>query len=790
MRIQQRHYLFGFIVLIVLILIIYKSYGYFGEPQFARRIQENFTQSNTQEEVKKEIDQTIEETNAVDIITNGSFELGKDIQQLAEKQGGNFIITLSNPGNSSNVLKQTQINPENNKKFKNTYYMLQIKDLLPNRSYYINSYVYQTADWNGKDYLYNVLMQPTALSYNRPELKSGDGKILEQIKLANNTNWNLTQFEFRTPEDFNGIVQIYLGYRPDNTNGFRYLTGVIMRQYLPYAKDYPVSDKLRLFLNGVNCNSYDGIGNTWKDLSDNSNDFIWNVKPKFQSTTGQFIMESYTATGPTGFRLLHPKSQDDEANYQNQFTLIMDPQIQTANSLTATPTVESEQLKFNQQVRLFLDKVQNPKNIRITEDDQMVILFQGNTNIGLAVFWPKNNGGKIKLVIADTLFETANSINPTNNLMYSFMFNGNNFIILEGTSIIFNEACNPIYFKTRPVKINPLQTFNGMLRYVIFYNRPLRMNEIMKIHDYVKANDKATNKDCIEELRPNITDYTLNVPGGSTMDCRGLQTQLDRVKRAVELRLGRRRVSPEEYARIRKEEEDKILTPNDRSCIATQGGTADNLSPYDSALGSNCPRMFHENGQYVIHALPGSEIARIYGRPGRIVLANDETTAQKIYAINHPQCVRQPTTTARKSNAYCPFLIKRDFNPCSCSGCDNVDWSKDPLQQNVSEQCKRSVRNYCDAYADIEGKQGQACYYWGEGKDLPEARRFRNFFGEMSQCDFKKADITKHPDLNKYIRKDLVSSVCANCPLDSYQKPTDPRKNMTDSLRSLVNLPF
>jgi hypothetical protein len=44
--------------------------------------------------------------------------------------------------------------------------------------------------------------------------------------------------------------------------------------------------------------------------------------------------------------------------------------------------------------------------------------------------------------------------------------------------------------------------------------------------------------------------------------------------------------------------------------------------------------------------------------------------------------------------------------------------------------------------------------------------------------------------MNQYIRKDLVSSVCANCPLDSYKKPTDPRQVANDTLRSMVNLPF
>ena len=789
---QKRNIIFGFIVVIVVILLVFVLYRRFGEPKFPRREQENF--EDTPAPANTGINQNLEEDKITsnDLIENGSFELGKDVTQLGEKRGGNTIITLANPGRSSNVLQQTQMNSETNTHYKQTFYMIQVSNLLPNRSYYLQCYVHQSSDWNGKDFLFNVLMQPSSLSYQKAELKSGDGKILEQVKLSNGRAWNLVQFEFRTPEDFNGVIQIYLGYRPENTAGFRYITGIVMRQFLEYAKDYPVSEGLQVFLSGVNCNSYSNNGMTWKDLSDNSNDFNWNVKPKFHAETGQFIMDGYTATGPSGFRLLSPpNSTRDVSNYQNQFTLIMDPTIQTQNSISAAEiTLAGSQLKFNQQIAGFISQVANPNNVEITDDDRMVSLFLGNRNIALAIFWPKNNGGKIKLIIADQLYQTVNSINPTNNLLYSFMFTGSNFIIFEGNSIIFNEACNPIYFKTRSVMINPLQTYNGLLRFFIFYNRVLRIAEIMKINEYTRTHDKATETDCIEETRPNISDYMLDVPSnGRKLNCDGVAEKLELINRAVDLRIGNTTVSAEERGRIRKEEEDKVLNSNDRSCIAAGKVGGDLAGIYDTTLGANCPRLFQKNGEFYIKVESGSEIEKIYGRSGNVVLGTTEEKAQKVYEMNHPDCVKKPTT-AKPASDNCPFVVQKDYNPCRCPSCEKVDWTKDPLQQFIPDGCKRSVRAYCETHADVEGDVGQACYYWGKGKDLPSARQFRNYFGEMAQCDFNNADISKHPDASKYIRKDVVSSVCTTCPLDSYESAKDPRMGakMGDTLHRLLNL--
>jgi hypothetical protein len=268
---------------------------------------------------------------------------------------------------------------------------------------------------------------------------------------------------------------------------------------------------------------------------------------------------------------------------------------------------------------------------------------------------------------------------------------------------------------------------------------------------------------------------------------------LEAIKRAVDLRVGNIKLSEVDMAKIQKEEEDKVLTSFDRSCIAQQTNSQDNISPYDTTLGPNCPRIFFTNNQYVIRVVKGSDLEKKYGRSGEVILGKDLDTAQKVYAINHPSCVKQPVPTnnnGKKDGSYCPFIIQRDYNPCMCSSCQGVDWSKDPRTQFIPDNCKRSVRNYCEAYADVEGGKDQACYYWGEGRDLPEAREFRNYFGEMASCKFNDADISRHPDSDKYIRKDIVSSVCSSCPLDSYDKPADPRNAILSSVKNLVNLPF
>lgn len=810
---------FGLVIIIVLLLVIRISYRS-HQVLFPRRdTQENFTEAEVEQEVEKEISEGSLNADKQKLITNGSFEMLQDIKQMTEKEGGNYIIEMSNPGSSSNVLQQTQMNKENDKAFPKTFYMLQLSNLLPKRSYYIEAFVYQTPDWDGKDFLFNILMQPANTSFfDKAVLKSGDGELIEQVRLANGVTWDHVQFKFNTPENFNGVMQIYLGYNPDNSVGFRYLTGINMHQYLDSAKTFPISSNLQLFLSGANCNSFNSLSSTWKDISGNSNDFKWNIKPKFYPSSGQFLLDGYSAVGPHAFRLLYPPYSiaNSNSSYQNQFTLIIDPQIQATNSIDMNIRQANNQVVKAQvnkvgisSIQNAIDKAFNPNNIKITDDDRLLLLFDGNRSAGLAIFWPQQNGGKIKMIIADQLYETPQSINPNNNLTFTFMFTGTNFVIFEGNSVIFNEKCSPIYFKEKPVRLNPnpLNPYTGFIRYIIFFNRVLQIQEINQINTYMKTHDKATDEDCATEIRPNITNYTLQVPSnviqqaeqshgtnGSSLDCTGLQAKLDKVKRAVDLRTTQgQQLSVAQKAKIQQEEEDKILTSADKSCLVAQKAQGSDFNPYDPSLGPNCPRMFLDNGNYVIYVVKGSDLEKIYGRAGQIVLGKDETSAQKIYAMNHPSCVKQPVPQKKgesSSNGYCPFVIQKEYNPCNCSGCDGVDWTKNPLTQFIPDKCKQSVRNYCEAYADIEGGKGQACYYWGEGKDEPDARVFRSYFGEMDKCDFSNADIGHHPDMDKYIRKDLVSSVCASCPLDTYEQPSDPRGSVMDQMKKVVPFPF
>lgn len=799
-KIENRHIFFGIVVILTIGIIIYLSYQRTnGVPSFARKnIHTEYFASGTNTgngagtgNSPQVIDQTYEVVESESLIVNGSFQLGKDIKQMVEKQGGNSIITMSNPGSSSNVLQQTQVS-DTGSKYRRTFYLIQLENLQPNRNYLIEAFIMKTVDWNGKDYDFNVLMQPSNTSYfEKAELRSGDGLVKEQVELSNGKKWNRVEFAIHTPINFNGTMQIYIGYNPENTAGYRYMTGFKVRQYLENAYDYPITSGLQCYLNGVNCNSYNGIGNVWKDISDNSNDFAWNAKPNFNSQTGQFLMNGYTATGPNGFRFLNQGVLP--SGYKNQFSLIMDPQIPASQASTTAKNLIGSAKEFKDKIEGYIAKADNPSKIELTTNDELVLLIQGNKNIALAVFWPRTNGEKIRLILADTLYETKNPINPNNNSMYSFIFTGTKFVIFEGSSIIFNREISPLYFSHQPVKINPIQSYTGLLRYMIFYNRVLSKDEILRIQTYNEENNKASNKYCIKENRPDLTEYTLDLPvsDDSSDDayCAYIEEKVNRVKRAVQLRIQGRDLTEEEKASIQKEEEDRVYTERDRRCLKKRAADSAGEGPYDLSLGPNCPRMFKDDdGTYYIQAVTGSEVARIYGRSGRIPFGQNEQVAQKVYELNHPQCVKKPEATTKPKEG-CPFVIQRDFNPCRCPSCADVDWTKNPLTQNISPACKKSIRNYCETYSDIEGGKGQACYYWGEGKNLPEAREFRNYFGEMDQCDFKNADISKHPDAKKYIKKDIVSSVCASCPLDSYEKPKDPRKIVSSALRNILNLP-
>lgn len=215
------------------------------------------------------------------LINNGSFQNGKDITNFHGDKVGNSIVAYPNPGKSSYVIRQTaKVNSQNHYP---TKYPIMV-DVKPNLFYKLSVYVNYSSDYDGNTDLFYIL---TYRDSNEPNIISGAGKVSHQEKIYNN-KWEKKIFIFQVPPDCNGKIDVYLGYHPQNTKGYRYLTDIQLDLFHPLLGSYPVIEQLKLLMISFNKDSYNGNNSdkVWKDITGIGNDFNWSNTPKWNKFDG------------------------------------------------------------------------------------------------------------------------------------------------------------------------------------------------------------------------------------------------------------------------------------------------------------------------------------------------------------------------------------------------------------------------------------------------------------------------------------------------------------------------
>ena len=236
-------------------------------------------QSKTIEKFHSDVMPNKRENNV--LITNGSFQNGKDINNFHGDKVGNSIVAYPNPGKSSYVIRQTaKVNSQN---YYPTKYPIMV-DVKPNLFYKLSAYVNYSSDYDGNTDLFYIL---TYRDNDEPNIISGSGKTSNQQKIYNN-QWENKYFIFQVPSDCNGKIDIYLGYHPQNTKGYRYLTDIKLEMFHPLLGNYPVIEQLKLLMISFNKDSYNGTnsGKIWKDITGIGNDFNWVNNPKWNKFDG------------------------------------------------------------------------------------------------------------------------------------------------------------------------------------------------------------------------------------------------------------------------------------------------------------------------------------------------------------------------------------------------------------------------------------------------------------------------------------------------------------------------
>jgi len=195
------------------------------------------------------------------LIENGNFAEERMSENSSGDLRGNHVVKMPNPGNSSFVLKQSAHSETDNQ----TRYQLNI-NVNPGNSYNLSCWVAYSEKWDGDKNLFTV-------KFDKDNYLSRDGELVESKQIDDNT-WELRQFTFKVPSDNDGKIEIYIGYESKILSGSRYVSDIELSRDFPLVHDIPLKKNLELFLSTYHDESYKT--NSWKDLTENDNNFVKN----------------------------------------------------------------------------------------------------------------------------------------------------------------------------------------------------------------------------------------------------------------------------------------------------------------------------------------------------------------------------------------------------------------------------------------------------------------------------------------------------------------------------------
>lgn len=680
-----------------------------------------------------------EEDKEDDFITDGDFTGGRFPPQKVETDGLNEIIQFSNPGSTSYVLRQSA-QPRNVSGkiiYENAFVHIQIPNLLPEHNYYIDAWVHTTVDWDGRDYLFNVLMRHRKDDiFADDTYRSGDGYVLS-VRAVDGRVWYNQRFEFTTPNNFDGTCDIYIGYAPENKRGFRYITGLRMRHFLEYARNLSVTHKLSLMLLGSNPASYNNTSGSlsWKDISGAGNDFRWTTSPSWNgsstSNQGSFTLRGVTCIGPSGFSLIYPRANTVSnpkmmQSIQNKFTLVLDSKAEASTSTEESP-VSGQPTSIQLQGGTYY----HPD---IPKEDSPIIFIPGNQTTAFALFMPDNNN-YIRMVIADKLYTTSSTVDTRQDNTYFFIYDGYKVTLYVNNVKTYTTICtDQVYFNHSNIEINPLKQVRGTLRTVMIYNRPITQHEIDTVTTYIQAHRNVHELDK-QEASPNIPAAllaaNLRLPntepstsgdngsgnggengngngngsgsGSGSGNGSGSGTTSSSTPGTTTLANG--------DVVVTKEDGTRITTKVDGSQIVEN---ADGTYVKYSTDGSVETKL--ENGTIVRQNVNGSVTTTLADGTTRLATSGEKAQMETLKtgaSTNIQESGVTPTGVNGTSNA-CPFIITDSTTPCRQPVCNGVDWTKDPLNVNFTRDCGKAINTYCTLHAD----EDENCMCW---RDCPQA---------------------------------------------------------------------
>ena len=211
----------------------------------------------------------------------------------------NSFEEMDNPVNSKTVLVQSSLpegfTTDETPELRDSYYKIST-NVVPGQNYKLGSWVATTKDWNGKDNLFNIRFHD---NNKRTIAISDEGSVMRELDI-NGLKWKFVNYMLKIPDNVNNMIDVFLGYKPKNTEGKRYITGVSMNKSIIGDDEFPNSDKLKLYLNASQKSSYSNnytYKKFWNDISGNNNNFKFEKDPIWNKDS--FNMNSRKIIGPS-----------------------------------------------------------------------------------------------------------------------------------------------------------------------------------------------------------------------------------------------------------------------------------------------------------------------------------------------------------------------------------------------------------------------------------------------------------------------------------------------------------
>tara|TARA_R110002074_G_scaffold117020_1_gene248728 strand:+ start:257 stop:2047 length:1791 start_codon:yes stop_codon:yes gene_type:complete len=385
----------------------------------------------------------------------------EDLLQNLEIKPHNEFQKMKTPVGNKALVQYSDNNDD-------TYYKFS-KNINPGHNYKISSWESTTNDWNGKDKLLNIKMYDKS---NKIHALSSNGTIKKTMEVAG-INWNYIEYNFIIPDGFKNIIDIFLGYKPQNTKGKRYVADLKLKEFITDVVDFPNINKLVLYLDASLPKSYtneSAYKKYWINVVNDKTKFRFEKEPKWNNR-GYFNMVNRKIIGPSPKQL--------KLN-NNEFSIIL-----VTSSLGEIDTT-------------------NPVALKIF----------GNQNVAFAISIP-NSQGNIIIDVADKKYMIKQSILAENKNIFTITYKSNTLKLYLDEALVetINNIPN-IHFNNDNIEINPYYKWNANLYSILFYNKELTKQEVRFLTSHFKKtiidNESSNFTPSTETFKNDQEDLSFN----------------------------------------------------------------------------------------------------------------------------------------------------------------------------------------------------------------------------------------------------------------------------------------